>query len=152
MLTLRSSLALRQLTTRALHTQTALPTPTPDALSLIRSQPQRYVVATLAGRKYTLAPRDLLTVPRLKDVKVGDMLALTEIHEVGSREYTLRGSPTVPSSQVKVNATVVEHTKGKMEVIFKKKRRKGYQKTITHKQTYTRIRIGSIDVVDEQSS
>ena len=96
-----------------------------------------------------LAPRDLLTVPRLKDVQVGDVLALSEIHEVGSREFTMRGSPVIPPQKVRVEATVVEHTKGKMEVIFKKKRRKGYQKTIKHKQTYTRLRIGPIDIVEQ---
>lgn len=146
--------AFRQIASQALHTQTAAAastSPLSNALSAIRNQPSRYVVASVAGRKYLLAPRDLLTVPRLKDVHVGDVLALSEIHEVGSREYTLRGNPTVPLEQVKVEATVVEHTKGKMEVIFKKKRRKGYQKTIKHKQTYTRLRIGPIDVVEPQS-
>lgn len=131
---------------RALHTQPAPLPPTP--LALLSTQPSKYVVASVAGRKYLLAPRDLLTVPRLNDVKVGDVLALSEIHEVGSREYTLRGSPTIPPDTVKVEATVVEHTKGAMEVIFKKKRRKGYQKTIKHKQTYTRLRIGPIDVAE----
>ncbi|KDN47082.1 hypothetical protein RSAG8_03859, partial [Rhizoctonia solani AG-8 WAC10335] len=37
----------------------------PSALSLIQSQPSHYAVATVAGRKYLLAPRDVLTVPRL---------------------------------------------------------------------------------------
>jgi len=141
--------ALRAVARRALHTETAQVPSTTSALSLVRSQPSNYVVASVAGRKYLLAPRDLLTVPRLKDVRVGDVLALSEIHEVGSREYTIRGSPVIPPEKVKVEATVVEHTKGKMEVIFKKKRRKGYQKTITHKQTYTRLRIGAIDIVDQ---
>jgi len=104
------------------------------------------VIASITGRKYLLAPKDLLTVPRLNDVRVGDVLSLSEIHEVGSREYTLRGSPIIPSSHVAVEATVVEHTKGKMEYIFKKKRRKGYERTIPHKQTYTRLRIGPITV------
>ena len=138
--------ALRQAATRALHTQT---TPSVTAsLGPLLNQPSKYVVASVAGRKYLLAPRDLLTVPRLKDVRVGDVLALSEINEVGSRDYTLRGNPTIPPEQVKVSATVVEHTKGQMEVIFKKKRRKGYQKTITHKQTYTRLRIGPIEIVE----
>ncbi|CAL1714840.1 unnamed protein product [Somion occarium] len=143
---------LRQVAGRALHTQTTSPASTPaTALSLIRSQPSHYVVASVAGRKYTLAPRDLLTVPRLKDVNVGDVLSLSEIHEVGSREFTIRGNPIIPPENVKVQATVVEHTKGRMEVIFKKKRRKGYQRTIKHKQTYTRLRIGPIDVVESHS-
>ncbi|KAI0923881.1 hypothetical protein AcV5_009297 [Taiwanofungus camphoratus] len=146
----KSAPTLRMVVQRALHTEgTRLPSTTPSALALIRSQPSQYVVAAVAGRKYVLAPRDLLTVPRLKDVRVGDVLALSDIHEIGSREYTMRGNPIIPPEKVKVEATVVEHTKGKMEVIFKKKRRKGYQKTIKHKQTYTRLRIGSIDIVDQ---
>jgi large subunit ribosomal protein L21 len=100
----------------------------------------------LAGRKYLLAPRDILTVPRLRGVNVGDVLALNQIHELGSREYTLRGNPLIPPNTVNVVATVLEHTKGSMEFIFKKKRRKGYQKTIQHKQPYTRVRIGPIDI------
>jgi large subunit ribosomal protein L21 len=123
-----------------------VPDSTISALQLIRSQPSQYVVAAFAGRKYILTPRDMLTVPHLRDVKVGDVLVLDEIHELGSREYTLRGNPVIPPNTVKVAATVVEHTKGKMEFIFKKKRRKGYRKTIQHKQPYTRIRIGDIEI------
>ena len=88
----------------------------------------------------------MLTVPRIRDAKVGDIVALDQILELGSREYTLRGNPVIPTEHVKVEATVVEHTKGKMEYIFKKKRRKGYQKTKQHKQTYTRLRIGPIEL------
>ncbi|KAF8159574.1 ribosomal protein L21-like protein [Crassisporium funariophilum] len=137
--------------TRALHSAAVVPDSTASALQLIRSQPSQYVVATFAGRKYILTPRDMLTVPRLRDVKVGDVLALDEIHELGSREYTLRGNPVIPANKVKVEATVVEHTKGTMEYIFKKKRRKGYRKTIQHKQPYTRLRIGSIEIPLELS-
>ncbi|CAE6466554.1 unnamed protein product [Rhizoctonia solani] len=113
----------------------------PSVLGLIQSQPAHYAVATVAGRKYLLAPRDVLTVPRLRDVRPGDSLALDTVHEFGSREYAIRG--TLP---VRVTATVLEHTKGPMLEIFKKKRRKGYEKTIKHKQTYTRLRIGNIEV------
>jgi len=129
---------------RAVHTIAETPSNTSAALRLIRSQPSQYIIATLAGRRYLLTPRDVLTVPRLRDVKVGDVLALTEIHEIGSREYTLRGDPCISTGLVNVSATILEHTKGRMEFIFKKKRRKGYQKTIQHKQTYTRIRIGPV--------
>ncbi|KAF8661292.1 hypothetical protein AX16_001391 [Volvariella volvacea WC 439] len=132
--------------TRALHTQSSVPASTASALDLIRSQPSHYVVANFAGKRYILTPRDVLTVPHLRDVKVGDVLVLDQIHELGSREYTLRGNPTIPSSAVKVEATVLEHTKGAMEYVFKKKRRKGYQKTIKNKHPYTRLRIGNIDI------
>ena len=131
---------------RGVHTGSVIPDSTANAFQLIRSQPSQYVVASFAGTKYVLTPRDMLTVPRLRDVKVGDVLAFDQIHEIGSREYTIRGNPAIPSDKVKVEATVVEHTKGKMEFIFKKKRRKGYRKTIQHKQPYTRLRIGDIQI------
>ncbi|KAF9446202.1 hypothetical protein P691DRAFT_777034 [Macrolepiota fuliginosa MF-IS2] len=131
---------------RALHTQAITPKSTISALQLIRNQPSQYVVASFLGREYILTPRDLLTVPRIRDVNVGDVVTLDAIHELGSREYTLRGNPTLPSSKVKVEATVIEHTKGAMEYIFKKKRRKGYRKTIQHKQPYTRLRVSKIEI------
>ncbi|KAI6023958.1 hypothetical protein PISMIDRAFT_679709 [Pisolithus microcarpus 441] len=130
--------------TRAIHAQSVLPGTTSAALEIIRTQPSQYIVASLVGRKFILTPRDLLTVPHIKDVDVGDVLVLKDIHEVGSRDYTLRGEPLIPPGRVKVEATVVEHTKGAMEVVFKKKRRKGYQKTIKNKHPYTRLRIGPI--------
>jgi large subunit ribosomal protein L21 len=119
---------------------------TSDALAILRTQPSHYVVASVAGKKYLLAPRDLLTVPRLRDVNVGDVLRLNAVHEVGSREYTLRGAPDLPTDTVSVSATVVEHTKGALERITKFKRRKGYKKVILHKQPYTRLRIGNIEL------
>ncbi|KAF8347782.1 ribosomal protein L21-like protein [Amanita rubescens] len=131
---------------RAIHTQPATPGSADSALQLIRSQPSQYVVATFAGKKYILAPRDVLTVPRLRDVKVGDVLLLDKIHELGSRDYTLRGDPVISPERVKVDATIIEHTKGSLETKFKKKRRKGYQKTIKNKHPYTRLRIGSIEI------
>ena len=143
------SSSFRQTSTRSLHTQ---PSSATSALALIRSQPSQYAVTAVAGRKYLLAPRDLLTVPRLNDVAVGDVLELDNIHELGSREYTLRGAPHLSPDVVKIIATVVEHTKGKMEFIVKKKRRKGYKKTIQHKQTYTRLRVGPFEFPQQTQS
>ncbi|KAF7977605.1 hypothetical protein HWV62_3216 [Athelia sp. TMB] len=128
---------------RSAHT---LPRTAASAFDLIRAQPSQYVVATVAGRKYLLTPRDVLTVPRLKDVNVGDVVALSDIHELGSREYTLRGNPVISADKVRVDATVIEHTRGAQEVVVKRKRRKGYYKTIRNKHPFTRLRIGNIDI------
>ncbi|PFH51971.1 hypothetical protein AMATHDRAFT_2674 [Amanita thiersii Skay4041] len=143
---LRCASSIRSAVAHAIHTQAVAPNSTDVAFELIRSQPSQYVVATFAGKKYILTPRDVLTVPRLRDVKVGDVLMLDKIHELGSRDYTLRGNPVISPSRVKVDVTVIEHTKGTMESKFKKKRRKGYQKTIKNKHPYTRLRIGKIDL------
>ena len=185
----------------------------PEALSLLRAQPVHYVVCSIAGRTILLHQRDLFSLPRLKDVSVGDVLELDRIHEVGSRDYTLRAqdpistrskgavalmrrsvpieirSSTILSNpqvqkalnveeplkesqswaarlrpaglahigavlgpeSVRVRCTVVEHTKGPMEVIVKRKRRKGYKRTIRHKQTYTRLRVEAIKIGEGES-
>ncbi|GAA6002488.1 hypothetical protein JCM10207_001147 [Rhodosporidiobolus poonsookiae] len=74
----------------------------PSALSLLASQPSHYVNVLLMGRRYLLTPGDVLTVPQLKGVTVGQRIALTRILEVGSRDYTLRAShpPSHPNAQV----------------------------------------------------
>lgn len=137
---------------RCLHTAAPTPSTAAAALGLIRAQPSQYVVASFVGKRYILTPKDLLTVPHLRDVKVGDVLKLDEIHELGSRDYTVRGNPIISPDKVQVQATVIEHTKGTMEIKFKKKRRKGYQKTIKHKHPFTRLRIGDIVINPESSS
>jgi large subunit ribosomal protein L21 len=52
------------------------------------------------------------------------------------------GAPTVSGTAVKV--TVLEHLKGDKVIVFKKKRRKGYQKSNGHRQSFTKIKIESI--------
>jgi len=115
------------------------------AFELIRTEPSQYVVAAFLGRRYILSPRDILTVPRMRDVSVGDVIELNAIQEVGSREYTIRGDPTLPQGAVRVKAVVMEHTKGALQKIEKFKRRKGYRRLLDHKQPFTRLRIGSIE-------
>ena len=59
---------------------------------------------------------------------------------------------SLPEWMVKCNLTVLEHTKSPLETIIKTKRRKGYRKTIRHKQGWTRLRVGDIHLGDAPSS
>ena len=52
------------------------------------------------------------------------------------------GSPTVASATVV--ADVVEHIRGEKKLAFKMKRRKGYRKTIGHRQELTVVKIKEI--------
>jgi large subunit ribosomal protein L21 len=45
---------------------------------------------------------------------------------------------------VSVQATVLKHLKGDRVLVFKKKKRKGYQKCNGHRQQLTQIRIDTI--------
>jgi len=52
------------------------------------------------------------------------------------------GSPTV--AQATVVANVVEHKRGEKKLTFKMRRRKGYHKTIGHRQELTVVKIAEI--------
>jgi large subunit ribosomal protein L21 len=146
----------------------ALPSTTSEAVSLIQSSstPQlgRYVLARLHSRNYLLHPRDILTVPHLKgSPPPGTVLSLTRILQVGSRDFVIKApepnktSPfgtqgdreVIPQQVAQCHLTVMEHTKSPMERKLLKKRRKGYKKTIEHKQGWTRLRVGDVFVGGE---
>jgi large subunit ribosomal protein L21 len=52
------------------------------------------------------------------------------------------GNPTVDGA--KVAATVISHVKGDKVIVFKKKRRKTYQKWNNHRQSFTQILIQGV--------
>lgn len=130
---------LRQLQTSAADTA--------PSVQKLRDQLRYYAVAEIAGRPFLITKNDKVIVNRLKDVKVGDVLKLDKVRELGSKDYTLKGSPYVPETVFNINATVIEHTKSKLIQIVKKKRRKNYKRTIEHKQTHTVLRISNVDVL-----
>lgn len=153
-----------------------LPNDPTSALSLLKSQSTAgtgiYITARLHSRTYLLHPRDILTLPTLKPLQPpGTTLSLSRILEVGSRDYSIRspaaegkelrkvlgkgqeaGMEILPDWMVKCDLTVLEHTKSPLETIIKTKRRKGYRKTIQHKQGWTRLRVGDIHLGDTPSS
>ncbi|KAG1170694.1 hypothetical protein G6F70_007569 [Rhizopus microsporus] len=128
------------------HVQTAT-ADTPSALEKLRSQLRYYAVVDIAGRPFLVTKNDKVIVNRLNDVKVGDVLKLDKVREIGSKDYTLKGTPYVPENVFDIKATVIEHTKSKLIRIVKKKRRKNYKRTIEHKQTHTVLRISNVDVL-----
>jgi large subunit ribosomal protein L21 len=88
---------------------------------------------------------------------------------VGSREYSIRSPAAegrelrktmprgldgtieaLPDWVVRCKLTILEHTKSPLEKIVKTKRRKGYRKTIQHKQGWTRLRVGDIHLGEGQ--
>ncbi|RKZ33085.1 50S ribosomal protein L21, partial [bacterium] len=57
------------------------------------------------------------------------------------------GKPIVEGA--KVEATLLEHTKGPKLIVFKKRRRKGFHKKQGHRQKYSVIRINQIITSDK---
>jgi len=74
--------------------------------------------------------------------EVGSTVSLEEVLLVGTGDGVKVGAPLV--SGAKIKATVVSHGRGDKVKIFKLRRRKHYQKTQGHRQSYTEIRIDDI--------
>ena len=100
-----------------------------------------YAVLETGGKQYRVAPGDLLEVERL-DAEPGKAVTLDRVLFVANEGQFSVGAPTVANASIV--ADIVEHIRGEKKVTFKMKRRKGYHKTIGHRQELTRIKIAEI--------
>ncbi|KAL1930023.1 hypothetical protein VTP01DRAFT_1177 [Rhizomucor pusillus] len=142
----RASSALSNLTFRRNVQTAAIDSTTKSLVNKLRDQLRYFAVAEIAGRPFLITKNDKVIVNRLNDVKVGDVIKLDRVRELGSKDYTVKGSPYVNESFYDITATVIEQTKSKLIRIVKKKRRKNYKRTIEHKQTHTVLRISKLEV------
>jgi len=101
-----------------------------------------FAVVSVKGKQFKVSPGDVINAEKLKGAKVGDVLSLPPM-VVGSRDKTLLGRPTVQGASVSL--TVQEHVQDLKVIVFKKKRRKRYQKKNGFRRQVTRLRVDSID-------
>jgi large subunit ribosomal protein L21 len=100
-----------------------------------------YAIVNIAGQQFKVSQDAPVFVHRL-DANEGDSVSFDQVLLVDDNGSVKVGSPTV--SGAKVTAKVLAHLKGDKVLIFKKKRRKGYQKLNGHRQSFTKIQIESI--------
>ena len=98
-----------------------------------------FAIVTIAGQQFKVRSGQEIFVHRLSG-NVGDKLSFSEVLMTGGDDNIKVGSDLSAS----VEAEIVDHLKGDKVIIFKKKRRKGYQKSNGFRQSLTRIRIGAI--------
>ena len=100
-----------------------------------------YAIVEIAGQQFKVAKDQKVYVHRLpqeegKKVSFHNVLLLEN-----GKDITI-GAPAIDGAAVE--AKVVKHLKGDKVIVFKKKRRKGYQKKNGHRQYLTEILIESI--------
>jgi large subunit ribosomal protein L21 len=100
-----------------------------------------YAIVETGGFQFRMEPGMKLNVPRIASGE-GDKIKLERILLYGDGDVVEVGTPLVENASVE--ATVLEHGRGKKLTVFKRKKRKGYEKTQGHRQDYTRIEIKSI--------
>ena len=100
-----------------------------------------YAVIETGSKQYRVSAGDKLEVERLA-VEAGHPVNFDRVLLVNNDGKLTVGSPTVASAAVV--ADVVEHIRGDKKVAYKMKRRKGYRKTIGHRQELTVVKIKEI--------
>lgn len=100
-----------------------------------------YAIVDIAGQQFKVEKGKKIFVNRL-DAEPGTSLDFTTVLLTDADGAVKIGSPYVDGAVVK--ASVVDHLKGKKVIVFKKKRRKGYQKKNGHRQYLTEILIEEI--------
>ena len=99
-----------------------------------------FAVLEIGGRQFEVQENDTVSAP-LIDGEPGDTVELDKILLVKDGKDTKVGTPYLEGS---VQAKIVEHTRADKVLVFKKKRRKGYQKLNGHRQDYTLLEITNI--------
>lgn len=94
------------------------------------------------GKQFAVSEGDVLIVNRYVGSEAGTNLEITEVLTLGEGADAKIGNPLVEGASVK--ATVIENKRGKKVKIYKKKKRKGYQRTRGHRQELSVIRIDTI--------
>jgi len=100
-----------------------------------------YAIVEIAGQQFKVERGNKVYVHRL-DANEGANVEFDKVFLIENDGKISIGSPTVDGA--KVAATVIEHLKGDKVIVFKKKRRKGYQKWNNHRQYLTQILIQGI--------
>jgi large subunit ribosomal protein L21 len=118
-----------------------LPPLTPQLNTKFSPVENSFAIIHVSGHQYKVTKGDLIMVEKL-EVEVGKEIFLTKVLLVGTQDSTQIGTPLV--SEAKVLAVVEEQTLADKVIIFKKKRRKNYQRHRGHRQPYTRLRIKGI--------
>ena len=100
-----------------------------------------FAIVEIAGFQYKVQKDRYIYVNRLKG-EVEDKITFDKVLLLSTDTDVKVGTPTV--SGAKVEATILEHLRGEKVIVFKKKRRKGYQVQNGHRQCLTKILISDI--------
>ena len=93
-----------------------------------------YAIVDIKGKQFKVEKNLELEVPKIDD-KVGAKIEFDKILLVNDK------GEISTNSSVKVIAKIISHEFDKKVIVFKQKRRKGYQKKNGHKQAYTKILV-----------
>jgi large subunit ribosomal protein L21 len=100
-----------------------------------------YAVLETGSKQYRVSAGDKLEIERM-EIEAGQPVTFDRVLMVNNDGKLSLGAPTVANATVV--GDVLEHIRGEKKVSFKMRRRKGYHKTIGHRQELTVVQIKEI--------
>ena len=102
-----------------------------------------YAIVNIAGKQYKVAEGDKLKVARLSS-NVGDKIKFDKVLLTDDGKDIKIGKPAIKGAIV--SAEILEHGRLPKILVYKKKRRKGYQRKNGHRQDFSSIKIDGIKI------
>lgn len=102
-----------------------------------------YAIVEIAGQQFKVEKNDEIFVHRLEG-EPGTKIEISEVLLLDNDGKISVGKPLVEGSMI--TGKILDHVRGDKVVVFKKKRRKGYQKESGHRQDFSKILIEEISV------
>ena len=100
-----------------------------------------YAIINISGKQYKATTGTRLRVPK-QNGEAGARLLFDKVLLINDGKSTKIGEPILNGASV--TGTIIEHGRDKKILVYKKKRRKGYQRKNGHRQWYTEIEFGTI--------
>ncbi len=101
-----------------------------------------YAVIQTGGKQYKVNEGALLKVEKLEG-EVGQTIDLSEVLMIGGNGAPKIGTPQVDGATVSIE--IRRQAKDRKVMVYKKKRRKGYEVKRGHRQLFTEIKITKIN-------
>ena len=108
-----------------------------------------YAIVEIAGQQFKVAKDQKVYVHRLQG-EAGSKITFDNVLLLDNEGSVTVGAPAIEGASV--TAQILNHLKGDKVIVFKKKRRKGYQKKNGHRQYLSEIQIESIAATGAKKS
>jgi large subunit ribosomal protein L21 len=102
-----------------------------------------YAIVEIAGLQYKVQKDQRVYVHRLEGNE-GDKVKFDRVLLAEQKSTVTVGAPVIKGASV--TASILGHVKADKVIIFKKKRRKGYEKKTGHRQPMTQISVTDIQL------
>ena len=102
-----------------------------------------YAIVEIAGQQFKVEKEDEIFVHRLEG-EPGTKIEFIEVLLVDHDGKISIGTPHVEGTRI--TGKILEHARGDKVIVFKKKRRKGFQKESGHRQDFSKILIEKITI------